>query len=423
MQLRLIRNNELDQAAALADAIFRKDGDLSMKQLFPAIFQPGISHSYGAFTRDGTLAAFMGLVPSVIQAEEMLLEVFSIGAVCTAPAYRGVGLAGQLLKLCQAHAARAGASLIFVSGDRSLYERAGCVPFGAAVHAELTQDSAQILAAVAGDAWTLRPMQPGDLLAVNRLLLSRQAGHVHSPAELGLLLGAAAYAGVLGLPQRTLVAERDGSIEGFVAVAVQPATGGDAGAALPATGGGAGAALPAAGGGAGAALPATGGGAGAALPAAGGDAGAALPATSGDAGAALPATEGEAPNQGTALEWAGRPEAVAALLAKAALCTGTSSVLVPVPWQERSLLSLLRDARAAMTGGANSGTVCVADRGALLRQTEAFRASRNIDLSAATDDRGLISLLFDPASPLLPAGTLEGDATLPLPYMEGLNFI
>ncbi|MFE4713071.1 GNAT family N-acetyltransferase [Paenibacillus sp. NPDC056722] len=368
MQLRLIRNNELDQAAALADAIFRKDGDLSMKQLFPAIFQPGISHSYGAFTSDGTLAAFMGLVPSVIQAEEMLLEVFSIGAVCTAPAYRGVGLAGQLLKLCQAHAARAGASLIFVSGDRSLYERAGCVPFGAAVHAELTQDSAQALAAASGDAWTLRPMQPGDLPAVNRLLLSRQAGHVHSPAELGVLLGAAAYAGALGLPQRTLVAERDGSIEGFVAVAVEPAAGDRAGAALT-------------------------------------------------------APKSDAPNQGTALEWAGRPEAVAALLAKAALCTGTSKLQVPVPWQERSLLSLLRDARAAMTGGANSGTVCIADRGALLRQTEAFRTSRNIALSAATDDRGLISLLFDPASPLLPAGTPEGDATLPLPYMEGLNFI
>ncbi|NUU63496.1 GNAT family N-acetyltransferase [Paenibacillus agri] len=390
MQLRLIRNNELDQAAALADAIFRNDGDLSMKQLFPAIFQPGISHSYGAFTSDGTLAAFMGLVPSVIQAEDILLEVFSIGAVCTAPAYRGVGLAGQLLKLCQAHAARAGASLIFVSGDRSLYERAGCVPFGAAVHAELTQDSAQALAAAAGDAWTLRPMQPGDLPAVNRLLLSRQAGHVHSPAELGLLLGAAAYAGVLGLPQRTLVAERDGSIEGFVAVAVAPAAGDGAGAVQPAAGGGAGAALPAAGDG---------------------------------AGAALPAPESDAPNQGTALEWAGRPEAVAALLAKAALCTGTSKLQVPVPWQERSLLSLLRDARAAMTGGANSGTVCIADRGALLRQTEAFRASRNIGLSAATDDRGLISLLFDPASPLLPAGTPEGDATLPLPYMAGLNFI
>ncbi|MFC3748873.1 GNAT family N-acetyltransferase [Paenibacillus sp. GCM10012306] len=401
MQLRLIRNNELDQAAALADDIFRNEGDLSMKQLFPAIFQPGTSHSYGAFTSDGTLAAFMGLVPSVIQTEEILLEVFSIGAVCTAPAYRGVGLAGQLLKLCQAHAARAGASLIFVSGDRSLYERAGCVPFGAAVHAELTQNSAQALAAAAGDAWSLRPMQPGDLLAVNRLLLSRQAGHVHSPAELGLLLGAAAYAGVLGLPQRTLVAERDGSIEGFAAVAVQPAAGDDAGAGRPAAGDDAGAGQPAA----------------------GDDAGAGQPAAGDGAGAGRPAAESDAPNQGTALEWAGRPEAVAALLAKAALCTGTSTLQVPVPWQERSLLSLLRDARAAMTSGANSGTVCIADREALLRQTEAFRTSRNIDLSAATDDRELISLLFDPASPLAPAGTPEGDATLPLPYMAGLNFI
>jgi GNAT superfamily N-acetyltransferase len=411
MQLKLITAGELDQAAALADSIFRNDGDTSMKELFPAIFKPGISHSYAAFAGDGTLAAFMGLVPSVIKAGETLLDVFSIGAVCTAPAYRGVGLAGQLLQLCQAHAARAGASLIFVSGDRSLYERAGCVPFGAAAQAELTQDSAQALAAAAGTKWNLRPMQPGDLPAVNRLLLAREAGHVHSPAELGRLLGAAAYAGVLGLPQRTLVAERDGSIEGFAAVAVQPAAGVVPPVQLAAAGD----------------APRSGDAAAGIEPRSEDAAVGAAPRSEDAAVGAAPRSEdaaGEAaPGRGTALEWAGRPEAAAALLAKAALCTGTGTLHVPVPWQERSLLSLLRDARAPITWGAASGTVCIADRAALLRQTEAFRYARNVDLSADNDDRGLISLLFDPASELRSPDSLEGHATLPLPNMAGLNFI
>ncbi|MEK4344184.1 GNAT family N-acetyltransferase [Paenibacillus sp. FSL P4-0184] len=349
MQLRLIKPAELDQAALLADSVFREPGATSMKELFPLIFRPGLSHSYAAIADDGTVAAFMGLVPSTIKTgDAAFMNVFSIGAVCTDPAFRGQGLAGQLLQLCQTHAAEAEASLIFVSGDRSLYTRAGCVPFGGTQFAELNASSAQALAAAAGEEWTLRPMQPGDFFAVYRLLNEREAGHVYSPGELALLLGTEAYAGVMGLAQRTLVAVRDGSIEGFAAVAVPAA------ADVP------------------------------------------------------------APNAATAVEWAGQPSAVAALLAKAALCGGVGTLQVPVPWQERGLLALLRDAGASLSGGANSGTVCIADREALLRQTEGCR--KGLDLSSVQDDKELISLLFDPASS-------EDSDAIHLPYMSGLRFI
>lgn len=355
MQIRLIKPAELDQAALLADSIFRKPGATSMKELFPLIFRPGLSHSYAAITEDGKVAAFMGLVPSTIKTGDAFLNVFSIGAVCTDPAFRGQGLAGQLLQLCQAHAAEADAALIFVSGDRSLYTRAGCVPFGGTQFAELNASSAQALAAAAGEEWTLRPMQPGDFFAVYRLLNEREAGHVYSPGELALLLGTEAYAGVLGLAQRTLVALRDGSIEGFAAVAVPAA------ADVP------------------------------------------------------------APSTATAVEWAGQPSAVAALLAKAALCGGVGTLQVPVPWQERSLLALLRDAGASLSGGANSGTVCIADRAALLRQTEGCR--KGLDLSSVQDDKELLSLLFDPASPLHTSDSSGESEAIPLPYMSGLRFI
>ncbi|WP_339245154.1 GNAT family N-acetyltransferase [Paenibacillus sp. FSL F4-0243] len=348
MQLRLIKPAELDQAALLADSVFREPGATSMKELFPLIFRPGLSHSYAAIADDGTVAAFMGLVPSTIKTGDAFLNVFSIGAVCTDPAFRGQGLAGQLLQLCQSHAAEAEASLIFVSGDRSLYTRAGCVPFGGTQFTELNASSAQALAAAAGEEWTLRPMQPGDFFGVYRLLNEREAGHVYSPGELALLLGTEAYAGVMGLAQRTLVAVRDGSIEGFAAVAVPAA------ADVP------------------------------------------------------------APNTATAVEWAGQPSAVAALLAKAALCGGVGTLQVPVPWQERGLLALLRDAGASLSGGANSGTVCIADREALLRQTEGCR--KGLDLSSVQDDKELISLLFDPAR------SADSDA-IALPYMSGLRFI
>lgn len=354
MQLRLIKPTELDQAALLADSIFREPGATSMQELFPLIFRPGLSHSYAAVAEDGKVAAFMGLVPSTLKTGDALLNVFSIGAVCTDPAFRGQGLAGQLLEKCQSHAAEAGASLIFVSGDRSLYTRAGCVPFGGTQFAELNASSAQVLAAAAGEEWTLRPMQPGDFFAVYRLLNECEAGHVYSPGELALLLGTEAYAGAMGLAQRTLVAVRDGSIEGFAAVAV-------------------------------------------------------------------PAADVPSPSSAPAVEWAGQPSAVAALLAKAALCGGVGALQVPVPWQERSLLALLRDAGASLSAGANSGTVCIADREALLRQTEGCR--KGLDLSSVQDDKELISLLFDPASPLRASDSSEASDAIPLPYMSGLRFI
>lgn len=357
MQLRLIQTSELEQAAALADHVFRSTGESSMKDLFPLIFRPGLSHSYAAVTEDGNLASFMGLVPSTIKTIAGNLDVFLIGAVCTDVAFRGQGLAGQLLELCQAHAAKAGASLIFVSGDRSLYTRAGCVPFGGTQYAELSASSAGALTAAAGGQWKLRPMQPGDFFAVSRLLGEREAGHVHSPGELALLLGAGAYAGALRLSQRTLVAERNGSIEGFAALAVHAAT------------------------------------------------------------------DKPAPNPATALEWAGQPLAVAALLAKATMCCGDGALQVPVPWQERSLLALLQEAGASIASGANSGTVCIADRDELLRQTADFRSKHNIDLSSIQDDKELLSLLFDPPSLLESNDSPDTHLSIPLPYMEGIHFI
>lgn len=327
MLFRTVSHDEMQQAVTLADSTFRKPGDISMGTLFPPLFAPGVSHSYGAFTDEGRLVAFMGLAPSLIRSGSAMLRVFSIGSVCTDPDYRGQGLAGTLLGLCKEHAARARASLLFVSGSRSLYTRAGCVPFGRVYHAELDAQGAEALARPAG--WEIRPMDPADLHAVCGLLAQREAGHVTGPGELGMLLGAGAYAGVLRMPQRTLVAVKDGSIAGFAAVAV-------------------------------------------------------------------PDGRAEAPGRAaTALEWAGPPEAAAALLARAARDAG-AALRAPVPWQERSLLALLRGAGAAVSDGRASGTVCIADRAALLRQAVPGPAGAAAAAWPGGDEE-LLGQLFDPA--------------------------
>lgn len=142
MKIRLLNSNELQQAADLSDLVFGKPGQPSMGKSFPALFHPGVSHSYGAFTDEGELVAFMGLAPDVVRIGEARLNVFSIGSVCTHPDFRGQNLASTLLAECMDHARRSGASLVFVSGGRSLYRRAGCYDFGRVHYAMLDRSSA-----------------------------------------------------------------------------------------------------------------------------------------------------------------------------------------------------------------------------------------------------------------------------------------
>ncbi len=58
------------------------------------------------------------------------VKVASIGCVCTQAEYRRRGLAGAVLGRCLEDMTAAGARLLLVSGDRSLYRRHHCVPAG-----------------------------------------------------------------------------------------------------------------------------------------------------------------------------------------------------------------------------------------------------------------------------------------------------
>lgn len=137
MQIRRVLIHELSQAAALADSVFRSGRSPIMGTAFPALFSPGISHSYGAFNEQNQLVAFMGMTPLQIRTGDSVLNAFAIGSVCTDPDFRGSGVASALLKQCQAHAKAAKAPLLFISGDRSLYTRNGAVYFGQALRFEL----------------------------------------------------------------------------------------------------------------------------------------------------------------------------------------------------------------------------------------------------------------------------------------------
>lgn len=220
MQIRRVLTHELQQAAVLAENVFCADGDRYMESSFPALFQPGISHSYGAFTPEGILVSFMGMVPVQIQSGTHLISAYSIGAVCTHPDYRGQGFAGQLLDLCRQHARAAGASLLFISGDRSLYTRAGSVPFGQVTRFEWSADVAQAIPDRSSE-WTYRDLLPQDIFAIADHIQQQEAHIKWGLGDLQQFIGAQPMANIHKQQQHIRVAETaDHQIAGFVVFSI-----------------------------------------------------------------------------------------------------------------------------------------------------------------------------------------------------------
>lgn len=397
---RIMQRQELAEAARLADAVFRGDKKPSMAEMFPRLFAPETVHSYGAFAEDGSLAAFMGLAPSTLRVGGAAkIRAFSVGSVCTAPEQRGAGLAGRLLEHCIAHARSAEAPLLFVSGGRSLYTRAGSASFGRALHAVLrpgvpaagrsaafpapgsagNPDLPSLLSArEALLPVRLREAGPEDLTSLHELHDAGGTIFEDSAAGLGEQLRAASFSGVLGLSPRVFLAEIGQEVLAYAAIGIPE-----------------------------------------------------LPAAAGGSEAA-PSDE-EPP---TVIGYGGEAAYVARLLADLLGYCELPELHVRIPWQEYELQLQLRQAGVLLEEEPNAGTLLVADVRMLLDQAgalwplpwqEALRVDEEGRVFAASSDRELsreqwYSLLFSPERPQ--GADLPGwFSPIPLPYLYGLHYI
>lgn len=210
----------MQEAIALSDATFRKADHTSMGDAFPLAFSTGLGQSYGAF-EDTKLVAFMGLVPAVIRMGEAKLNVYSLGSVCTDPSYRGKGIASLLLEEIISHCDKAGASLLLVSGGRSLYTRRGCTPFGRFTRFQLRGDSTgrKALAQIPNGV-SFREMAPSDWFQLHALAEARGSRFQQSIWDMAGLIEAEALASCRKERHQVLVAEENGALTAFVVVGV-----------------------------------------------------------------------------------------------------------------------------------------------------------------------------------------------------------
>jgi GNAT superfamily N-acetyltransferase len=220
VDIRLIQNDEIEQAIQLSDSIFRGAQQTSMEKAFPKIFTTSQIQSYGAFV-EGELVSFMGLVPAFIHIHHCSLPVFSLGSVCTHEEHRGKGYAGMVLNKVFEHVEQAGASLLYVSGDRSIYTKADCYTYEKTV--KFTMNSAALDSAVIQclpGGMKFREIEPTDWLQLTQIAARREVRFEQSIWDLADLIEAEAYASCLSLKHEVLVAEKAGKIKAFVVIAV-----------------------------------------------------------------------------------------------------------------------------------------------------------------------------------------------------------
>ncbi|SFD79936.1 Acetyltransferase (GNAT) domain-containing protein [Paenibacillus catalpae] len=225
VQIRRLTGAEMQEAVRLSDATFRDDDQTSMGQLFPFLFSDAAMHlSYGAFEEDGKLVSFMGVVLWTVRIGEAALRVASLGSVCTETSARGKGYASLLLEKVQSFTREAGASLLLVSGDRSLYTRAGCALFGKISRYRMNGLQAESLLGNSGMKNEIREMRPDDWFAVQEAAETRMVRYQLGVNEFGTLLKAEAIASVMRMSQRVLVEESDGKISSFAIIGVSSET-------------------------------------------------------------------------------------------------------------------------------------------------------------------------------------------------------
>ncbi|WP_135548593.1 GNAT family N-acetyltransferase [Paenibacillus cymbidii] len=221
--VRQLTREDMPEAVKLANAIFRSDGMTPMNEAFPHSFSGDLGQSFGVYV-SGELVSFMGLVPAVVRVGPAAISTFLLGQVCTRTDARGNGYAGAVMQAVVDYIERAGGSLMLVSGSRSLYDRFGCMPFGALANVTVGGDWARARLAVREAGLVVRSRETRDWFELKRLADERECRFDFSMWDLAALIGAESKASCMKHVHRAAVAERvgdSGKLAAFLVYTIQ----------------------------------------------------------------------------------------------------------------------------------------------------------------------------------------------------------
>lgn len=125
---RPVEPNEIEHLAELIGSVFGLDKHYPVAYMASKIRRPADRRDTIVAVEDGKVVSQIRTAYSRVLVYGCEFKVASIGTVLTDPEYRGRGHAGAILDESLRRMERNGAKVLVVSGDRSLYRRAHCVP-------------------------------------------------------------------------------------------------------------------------------------------------------------------------------------------------------------------------------------------------------------------------------------------------------
>ncbi len=125
-----LKKSELKSAESLVNSIFRSNEKDSMIDDFPLLYSSSNLDNIRVYVNKGEVVSLVGSVIRDINVFGNRFRAAEIGSVCTAPEYRGKGLASSLMVDAERISISKGASVMFISGDLGLYRRFGAVGAG-----------------------------------------------------------------------------------------------------------------------------------------------------------------------------------------------------------------------------------------------------------------------------------------------------
>ena len=209
-QARAVLPEELGQALALVNKVFRTGVDQDMCSDYPLVFAPGNLENLRVVSEGGRIFSHAAMARRELREHGCALPISMICAVATDPERRRRGAASRIMEdAVEAMAARGDAfGLLWTGPARDFYRRLGWEVVGSNGWAYLVEPQ---LAGRFEQPLTVRPMQVGtDLERIIDIHEAQPRRLTRTPAETRTLLG---------LPKSEVwVAEEKGRVEGYMVV-------------------------------------------------------------------------------------------------------------------------------------------------------------------------------------------------------------
>ncbi len=182
---RAVRIEELPSLSRLVDTVFMNGVEGAMFGYFPLLFHVNNLENCLVSVESGDVVSHFGMMYRYACIDGCTVKLAMVGAVSTYEQHRGRGLATEMFRAARAKALADGVDFMMISGDRSLYSRAGAAEVGLDA---ITTVDANVAKAIASRNVTVAPIEAAGLDACVEAYNRRRARFVRPREEWDLLM-------------------------------------------------------------------------------------------------------------------------------------------------------------------------------------------------------------------------------------------